>query len=72
MPPNGRAVFRATVGRRSRERQEAGPMGRALVYLFRIAVLAILGLVGYALVADLPPPTQDVVVELPAPSGNAQ
>lgn len=47
-------------------------MGRALVYLFRIAVLAVLGVVGYALLADLPPPTQDVVVELPPLSGQAQ
>lgn len=42
-------------------------MGRALKYLFRIAVLAVLGLLGYAFLADLPPPTKDVVIELPAP-----
>ena len=47
-------------------------MGRALVYLFRIAVLGVLGLVAYALLADLPPPTEDVVVELPPPAGQAQ
>ncbi len=47
-------------------------MGRALKYLFRIAILALLGLVGYAMLADLPPPTRDVVVELPLPGSNAQ
>jgi hypothetical protein len=47
-------------------------MGRALKYLFRIAVLALLGLVGYAMLADLPPPTRDVVVELPLPGANGQ
>ncbi|MFK7942511.1 MAG: hypothetical protein AB8B85_06320 [Paracoccaceae bacterium] len=47
-------------------------MGRALVYLFRIAVLAVLGLVVYALLADLPPPTEDVVIDLQAPAGRAQ
>jgi hypothetical protein len=43
-------------------------MGRALKYIFRLVVLAALGLVGYAMVADLPPPTREVVVELPPPS----
>lgn len=43
-------------------------MGRAMKYIFRLVVLAVLGLVGYAMVADLPPPTREVVVELPAPS----
>ncbi|MEL6997765.1 MAG: hypothetical protein ACFB03_11740 [Paracoccaceae bacterium] len=42
-------------------------MGRALKYLFRIAVLGALALAAYAMLADLPPPTRDVVVELPAP-----
>ena len=42
-------------------------MGRAFVYLFRIAVLAVLGLVAYAMLADLPPPTEEVVIELPPP-----
>lgn len=47
-------------------------MGRALIYLFRIAVLALLGLIGYAMLADLPPPTREVVVELPAPGATSQ
>ncbi len=47
-------------------------MGRALKYLFRIAVLALLGLVGYAMLADLPPPTKEVVVELPMPGAESQ
>ena len=42
-------------------------MGRALKYLFRLAVLAALGLAGYAMLADLPPPTREVVVDLPVP-----
>ena len=46
-------------------------MGRALKYIFRIAVLATLGLAAYAMLADLPPPTKDVVVDLEPPaSGN--
>lgn len=47
-------------------------MGRALKYLFRIAILALLGLVGYAMLADLPPPTREVVVELPVPGEGDQ
>ena len=42
-------------------------MGRALKYLFRLAVLAVLGLAAYALLADLPPPTRNVEVELSVP-----
>lgn len=45
-------------------------MGRALKYLFRIAVLAFLGVVAYAMLADLPPPTREVVEELPVPKGS--
>jgi hypothetical protein len=44
-------------------------MGRALKYLFRLAVLAVLGIAAYALLADLPPPTRNVEVELPVPEG---
>lgn len=47
-------------------------MGRALKILFRIAVLALLGLVGYAMLADLPPPTREVVIELPVPGAGNQ
>ena len=47
-------------------------MGRALKYLFRIAVLALLGLIGYAMLADLPPPTREVVVDLPMPGSESQ
>jgi len=42
-------------------------MGRALKYFFRIVVLAAFGLVGYSMIADLPPPTRDVVINLPMP-----
>ncbi len=42
-------------------------MGRMLKYLFRIAVLAVLGLSGYAMLAELPPPTEEVTVQLPSP-----
>ena len=45
-------------------------MGRALKYLLRLAVLAVLGLVAYALLADLPPPSRTVEVELPVPAGD--
>lgn len=43
-------------------------MGRALKYLLRLAVLALVALVVYALVADLPPPTRTVEVDLPVPA----
>jgi hypothetical protein len=43
-------------------------MGRALKYLFRIAVLAVVGLVVYAMLADLPPPQREVEVDLPMPA----
>lgn len=42
-------------------------MGRALKYLFRIAILALLGLVAYAMLTDLPPPSKEIVVDLPPP-----
>lgn len=44
-------------------------MGRMLKYAFRIAVMAVLAFVGYALIADLPPPTREIVVPLSAPGG---
>ena len=43
-------------------------MGRALKYLFRIAILAVLGLVAYAMLTDLPPPKRTVEVDLPMPA----
>ena len=46
-------------------------MGRLLKYLFLIALMAFLGLVAYAVLDDLPPPTKEVVVELPAPGGGS-
>ncbi len=42
-------------------------MGRALKYLFRIAILAVLGLVAYAMLTDLPAPKRSVEVDLPMP-----
>ena len=42
-------------------------MFRAFKYLFWLAVIYVLGLAGYAMIADLPPPTRDVVVDLPSP-----
>jgi hypothetical protein len=47
-------------------------MGRALKYLFRIAVLAALGLVAYAMLADLPAPQRQVEEELPMPAPAGQ
>lgn len=35
-------------------------MGRLVKYLFYVVVLAAIGLVGYALVSDLPAPREDV------------
>lgn len=45
-------------------------MGRALKYLFRLAVLAVLGLIAYAYLDELPPPTRPVEVELAVPPGD--
>ena len=42
-------------------------MFRAFKFLFWLAVVCALGLAGYAMIADLPPPTRDVVVDLPSP-----
>lgn len=36
-------------------------MGRLIKYLFYVIVLAAIGLVGYALVSDLPAPRTDIV-----------
>lgn len=45
-------------------------MGRAIKYLFRLAILAVVGLIIYALVAELPPPTRQVEVDLPVPAAD--
>lgn len=44
-------------------------MGRALLYLVVLAVLAAAGGVVYAMLAELPPPTRAVEIELPSPGG---
>lgn len=47
-------------------------MGRAFKYLFRLIVLAAIGLGAYALLADLPAPVRTVEVELAVPPGEPQ
>ena len=47
-------------------------MWRILKYLFWLAVLALIGLAVYAMVADLPPPTREIVVDLPTPGKPAE
>ena len=47
-------------------------MWRALKYLFRIAILALLGLTAYAMLADLPPPSKEIVVDLKATGAGGQ
>ena len=42
-------------------------MGRFLKLIFRVAIVAAVGLAIYAMLADLPPPTKEVVVDLPSP-----
>ena len=42
-------------------------MGRFFKLLFRVAIVAVVGLGIYAMLADLPPPTRDVVEDLPVP-----
>jgi len=37
-------------------------MGRVLKYLMILVLIGIVGLVGYALIVDVPPPTERVVV----------
>jgi hypothetical protein len=55
-----------TTGQRQ-ERQAGNPMRGIGKYLFRLIVLLIVGFVGYALVADLPPPNDERAVSLPLP-----
>ena len=43
-------------------------MGRFIFYLLMLLVLAGLGGAVYTLFADLPPPTRNVEIELPAAS----
>lgn len=43
-------------------------MRRAFKYLFYLVVLGVLGLTGYALISDLPPPTNRVVVPVSPPA----
>jgi hypothetical protein len=43
-------------------------MLRVLKYLFLVAICAALGLMAYAMLADLPPPKRAVEVELPMPA----
>ena len=43
-------------------------MGRALKFLFFLAVLAALGIVAYAAFDELEPPKRAVEVELPMPA----
>ena len=47
-------------------------MWRALKYLFRIAILALLGLTAYAMLTDLPPPSKEIIVDLKAPGTAGQ
>lgn len=47
-------------------------MGRALKYLFRLAVLAAIALAAYAFFAELDPPTREIVVDLPKPGADGQ
>ena len=47
-------------------------MFRAFKFLFWLAVVCALGLAGYSMIADLPPPTKDVVIDLPSPLESAE
>lgn len=42
-------------------------MGRFFKLLLRVAIAAAIGLAIYAMLADLPPPTREIVVDLPPP-----
>lgn len=42
-------------------------MGKLAKFLFRLLVLAVLALAGYAMIADLPAPQQERVIPLDAP-----
>jgi hypothetical protein len=44
-------------------------MRRIGKYLFRLIILLAVGFVGYAMFADLPPPTHERTVSLPLPEG---
>ncbi len=43
-------------------------MGRLFKYLIWVVLAGLVGLVGYALVSDLPAPTEEKVRPLPAPA----
>ena len=47
-------------------------MWRMTKYLFRLALLGAIGLVTYALLADLPPPTRQITVEVPMPGASTE
>lgn len=43
-------------------------LGRLLVYLIALLLLAAAAGATYAVLADLPPPSRDVEIDLPAPT----
>ncbi|WP_284154935.1 hypothetical protein [Algicella marina] len=42
-------------------------MGRLIKYLFYLALVAAVGIAGYALVSDLPPPENEVIIDVTPP-----
>ena len=40
-------------------------MGRLLRFLFMVALIALLGAVGYVALVDVPPPTREIVEKVP-------
>ena len=64
----GRGEFKDSLSR-----AEEDALLRTLFFLikalFVLALFGGIGMLGYALIFDLPAPERDVVIELPAPSG---
>ena len=47
-------------------------MWRLIRFLFWLALLAAIGLVAYAMIADLPPPSRQYLIDLPMPDAPAE
>ena len=56
---------------RRRRPREAPRIGRIIKIVLVLVGLGALGLAGYAMLSDLPPPTREVVRDLPINGGGA-
>jgi len=47
-------------------------MRRVITYLFLLVVVGVLALAAYAMLAELPPPIGEVIIDLPLPPANGR